>query len=206
MGIQFVRRLLCVIALSLALNACGKEEKRSSAALDGTFRWGTFPINIRVDESLLDRNRAEDDLMEAIRFWEKRAARHLFALSGWKSGDLPYTGSPENPSDLLENVIFFQAPWPHDPRVAGKTIYFAENGIIRKGAIFLNAETDLCSGLCRNEQNRTSRRKLLAHELGHLLGLNHVDDRENVMFPEILPGGSLQKLKVEEAAFLRLVK
>ena len=202
----FCTRFFTILLLALALTACGKDQKKSANALVGEAHWPTFPVSIKVDEFLLDSGWAEDDLRAAFRFWEEKAGRHLFQVSSWRSGAAPYTGNPADPSELLDNVIFFQDPWPFEERIAGKTIVFAREEYIEKAAIFLNTRTSLCSGLCIDEPGRTSRRKLLAHELGHFLGFPHTDERANVMYPEILPGGSLDGLTVDLSLLKKLTQ
>lgn len=213
MRTHFLRRLslrlcrLSIVFAALTLSGCGKEEKRVEAALTtGDFRWASFPVALRADEALLDGGWAEDDLLAAIQFWEKKAGRTLFTLNKWRTGDIPYYGDPSKPTDIVENVIFLQSPWPHEKKVAGKTFFFANGNTIQKAAIFINAHTDLCRGSCYNEPTRTSRRKLLAHELGHFLGfVGHSGALNDIMYPEILPGGSLEDLTVDEALLRNLV-
>lgn len=188
--------LLAILLAVLTLTACAKEKKAHNG-VEGDNRWENFPVTVRADEFLLNDGLAQEDLLAAVKFWEERAGRQLFHIGVWRSGVAPYSGEASDPSDILENVIFFQNPWPFEERIAGKTILISKDGIIQKAAVFLNTKTALCSGLCIDEPGRTSRRKLLAHELGHFLGFPHIDDRSNVMYPEILPGGSLDEVSAD---------
>ncbi len=199
-------RFLALFMIALLLTSCGRDRKKSEDALAGESRWASFPVTLRVDAFLLDEGMAQDDLSAAISFWEGRANRQLFSTGFWRSGAPPFRGNPADPSEILENTIFFQTPWPFEDRIAGKTVLFSHEGYIQKAAIFLNMRTSLCSGLCINEPGRTSRRKLLAHELGHFLGFPHTDDRENIMYPEILPGGELDHLTVDTGLLQKLLR
>lgn len=199
-------RLLTFLLVVFALTACAKDKRKMDSALAGESRWATFPVPLRVDEFLLDDGMAQDDLRAAIEFWENRAGRQLFTTGTWRSGAAPYNGNPADPSEILENVIFFQNPWPFEERIAGKTILFSQDGLIQKAAVFLNTTTSLCSGYCIDEPGRTSRRKLLAHELGHFLGFPHTEERNNIMFPEILPGGALDGLSVDAQLLKKLTQ
>jgi hypothetical protein len=193
---------------ALALSGCGKESERTSTELGvGGLRWGTFPVEVQVDAFLLADPKATADLNDAIAFWEEKAGKRLFTIAGsWDSAQKPFSGPIGDPTELLANVILFQGPWPFDNRIAGKTVVHSTNGTISRAVIFLNAETALCGQDCRNDGSEVSRRKLLAHELGHYLGLGHNQDRSDVMYPEILQGGSLEGLKVDESLLTSLTQ
>lgn len=202
--LRFTTALLLVL---FTLTGCGKEaEERTSAELGlGDIRWGSFPVQVQVDAFLLADSNATADLNDAIAFWETKAGKPLFVIAGsWDSANKPFTGPAENPNELLGNVIFFQGPWPFDRNIAGKTIVHSSNGTIENSIIFLNAETNLCSHNCTYASGNVSRRKLLAHELGHFLGLGHNGEQTDIMYPEILQGGSLTGLSVDEARLSQL--
>lgn len=203
--------LLLLLLLIISLSGCGKDQERDVTVFgSGDWRWASFPVSLRADASLHDGGFAEEDLLSAVAFWEGKAGKTLFALDSWPTGLAPFSGRLEDPDTLLGNVIFFQAPWPNQGewgrRVAGKTVVHISGKAIQHAVVFLNGETELCAALCEGygEHNMTSRRKLLAHELGHFLGFAHVQDRDSVMYPEILPGGRLDELKVDEGLLRKL--
>jgi len=197
---------LLILLPALFLAGCGKEAQRTSAELgSGNLRWSSFPVEIKVDAFLLSDYDATVDLQDAISFWETKAGKPLFSVVGaWDNATNPYTGRPENPEELLGNVIFFQGPWPFDPKIAGKTIVHSSNGVIESSVIFLNADTHLCAYDCSIENGDVSRRKLIAHELGHFIGLGHSGDMADIMYPEILPNGQLSGLNVNDPLLRRL--
>lgn len=198
-------RALYLFACLLAVlgTACGKVQ--SSPALgSGELRWSTFPISLYADPLLIHDPIAADDLEEALSFWESLAGKQLFELKGAWNGPKPFTGEPANPDSVLVNGIFFYGPWPFEPEVAGRTIVFSEGAQIQASAVLLNPDTELCYSECTDEPDKTSRRKLIAHELGHLIGFNHSDDVGDVMYPAILPGGVLDDLKVDPELLRKL--
>jgi hypothetical protein len=199
---------IALVLLLPVLMGCGKEIERRSADLAlGEMRWGSFPVPIRVDAYLLSEPSGTADLRDAMDFWEYKAGRQLFVLEGaWDSSQPPYAGPVNSPSRLLGNVILLQGPWPFDPRVAGKTILHSSNGTIEHSIILLNAETHLCAADCLGQDGSVSRRRLLAHELGHLLGLGHASSKNDIMYPEILPGGSLAAMEINESMLYELTR
>lgn len=199
-SLRFTLGLLLLIPL---LTGCGREEAGAELG-SGALRWNSFPVDIQADETITDDVHSKEDLLAAISFWEHRVdGRPLFRLQarGWDSSELPYSGNPENPDRISANVIFFKSPWPFPSGVAGKTVVRASNNQIEAGLVFLNGEKNLCRGDCTVG---ISQRKLIAHELGHLLGFAHSNDRADIMYPEILPADLLESATVDEALLIKL--
>jgi hypothetical protein len=194
------------------LAGCGKDSRTASAFGAGNVRWASFPVDLQVDAALQDGGPAQEDLLAAVAFWENRAGKRLFSLRAWQEGQLPYTGNVTDPETLLANALLFQNPWPNTrdwtPQVAGKTVVHSTGEHINHAVIFLNGQTPLCGGPCDQpgEHEQTSRRRLIAHELGHFLGLTHVSDLHNIMYPEIQAGGALDTETVDEHWLVHLTE
>jgi hypothetical protein len=209
LGRNIVLSRLLLLFIGLSLYACGSDgEKRTFAALGSqNIRWANFPVSLEVDPKLTTDPQALADLQDAFRFWEERAGKPLFTLKGdWNSSDPPFRGSVNNPEALLGNVIFFQNPWSLDNQVAGNTIVHSTDGVISNAIILLNPDTHYCAGDCNDSLWLLSRRKLIAHELGHFLGLGHAASENDIMFPKILVGGELSHLSVDEAGLKRVTQ
>lgn len=203
-------RLLILISslmVGAALGGCGRAERAPDPPSfeAGGFRWASFPVTLQPEPKFLSPRGAGRDLRAAISFWESRAGRQLFAVGAPWRGGLPYEGPTENPSSIRANAIFFQSPWTHEGDVGGKAVLLVRSEKITAGMILLDPGLSLCTGPCEDPGAATSLRKLLAHELGHLLGLPHAADPGNVMHAVLSPSGPLEALSVDLVALRPLV-
>jgi hypothetical protein len=188
-------RLVGSLLLLFLMSACG-------GAHNG---WKSFPVPLYVEQSLTSSQTFNSDFQDAMAFWENKAGKKLFDYKGaWSGQNTPYVGSPSNPESVTNNVVFFQTPWPFASTIVGQTMVTSASTEIQAAMIMINPSTSFCAGDCIGQSNRTSERKVLAHELGHFLGLNHVQDTANLMYPESLPGGSLDAVTIDDVTFKSL--
>lgn len=192
--------LLLLLISPVLLSACGK---------NGPTKWDSLPVAIYSDPSIANNPEKQADLQSAMSFWESKAGKRLFDYKGAWTGSNPYSGSPENPSSIAANVIFFLHPWAFAPNIAGQTIVRSNKKSIEGSIVMINPNTDSCAGDCTSAAGTnlglTSERKVFAHELGHFLGLSHVQDEKNIMYPTSLPGASLDAVIIDEKTFHDLV-
>lgn len=140
-----------------------------------------------------------------MRFWETKAGRKLFDFKGaWAQPQAPYTGTAGSPGTITSNVLLFQNPWPYAQNLAGVTTVNTTGTQIDGAVVMINSTTPMCSGDCVSGFGDTSQRKTIAHELGHFLGLPHVQDAANIMYPQVQAGGSLDTVVVDDAALQAL--
>lgn len=190
-------RLFGVIAILTLVSGCAKEHKG----------WSSFPVTIYADPALIADGEAHADLNDAMSFWEAKAGQKLFNYKGaWKGQSPPYTGTASAPGTILGNVVFLQNPWPLAQNIAGLTTITRSDEGIQASMIMMNPEIPFCTGSCTNDNESPGQRIAFAHELGHFLGLEHVKDEKNVMYPTVLPGGRLTDIQVDETALKDLIE
>jgi hypothetical protein len=174
--------------LFVLLSACGR----------GQSGWNAFPVPVYVDQQVMSSASARADFEEGMKFWEDRVGKKLFEVKGvWNGGELPYSGDAKNPDQIRENVVFVHRSWPFSMGFVGMTVVKPfDDG--QRAMVMINPDTAFCNGDCNFDYSRTSLRKTFAHELGHFLGLGHVDSRADIMYPTSLPGGTLDHLTADE--------
>ena len=148
------------------------------------WRSGAYPIELRVS-SALDSCEAAS-VLAAVTWLEARTDRDLFA---------PITVPPTDPAVIglaVEGVISIApAERLSTPRTAGETrrpVYVGTR-VIHSATI----DVSVCSP------------GVVAHELGHGLGLDHVDDADRLMFPVILGGWGLSDGELAQMGGARVV-
>ncbi|MBI3555002.1 MAG: matrixin family metalloprotease [Deltaproteobacteria bacterium] len=197
-------RLFSLLAvLLLVVSGCAKDNsKNGNGNANG---WSSFPVTIYAGANVVSSPAAVSDMNDAMKFWEAKAGRKLFDYKGtWAKQSAPYTGTAAAPGTVTSNVLMFQSPWPYAPNLAGVTTVNTTGTQIDGAVVMINASTPLCTGDCIASVGDTSERKTFAHELGHFLGLAHVQDPANIMYPQIQAGGSLDNVIVDDAALQSL--
>ncbi len=189
-------RLVTTLIITLSLSACG------GASHTG---WQSLPVAIYADNNIVNSNQAMADLQDAFRYWDQKAGKTVFDFKGQWARGLPYSGDPTKPSSILGNVIFFANPWPYASNFVGMTTVESGSGGINAAMVMINGGVNFCTGDCAFD-SRTSARKTFAHELGHFIGLSHVSDPNDIMYPSALPGGSINQLGVDTATLRTLTQ
>jgi hypothetical protein len=188
--------LALFLMYSFFSTGCAPDTSESSR----TQGWSAFPVPIYSDSSLSASSAAQTDFKDAMGFWESKAGRKLFDYRGqWTGQNPPYTGSALSPETILGNVVLLQNPWPFAQNIAAQTTTKKIENNIDSSVIMVNPNTPFCSSDCLF-QTGTSLRRAFAHELGHFLGLDHSDDKTNIMYPTIQTGASLSDLQVDAGA------
>jgi len=181
--------------------------------------WTNYPVAVYADSTVTSSPAKTQDLTDAIAFWEQQAGKKLFDYKGEWTGGAPYSGDPGNISAIQANVVMFQNPWPFNSDYAGQTTTLTTNTQINNAVVMINPNVEFCSADCADSTSPnptptkaapttttpTSERKTFTHELGHFLGLVHVQDTTNIMYPTIQPGGTLDNVTIDKVAFEALL-
>lgn len=176
--------------------------------------WYEIPISFRIGEKF--DHLQKDALLKAIGSWEKVVGKKLFHFEGVHKGV-----SGDSFKDLyssLEDGInghYIDSNWrkTHKPTVVLATTIWDNlgSGAIGRADIRFNAENyiigDSLALASQGNKEVVDMQSLAAHEIGHLLGLAHVNNNINpysIMNPTLFIGEGLTSRKLSRGDIVRI--
>jgi len=180
--------------------------------------WSTLPIRFKVDQSLSPEQKT--GLIKAMTTWEMAVGKKLFVFEGvhvgvtgdsfpdlysslddrvnghYLDGDWSKTGK----KDVVLATTIWENSRDNAKKITTADIRFNSNHYLIANAI--TAASD-------DEREIVDMETLAMHELGHLLGLTHVNgfvDRNSVMSPTVYIGSGLTNRLLSKGDIERLQK
>ena len=167
-------------------------------AVDG---WNSLPVPVKFSRDLSPEQRANQDA--AMNTWEQAVGKKLFQVTGvdTKSGD----DFPDLYSSLNDDVngYYLDKNWAKTGKaeyVLATTIWNngSSNDVMTKADIRFNGTAYIIGDSLKikstNTQEVVDMQSLALHELGHFLGLSHIDpsvDATSIMNPSLYIGEGL---------------
>lgn len=177
--------LLITLAFLVASRAEAEGYSLKQAESGALLHWRQPAVTIALHASMIDRFRdgeAEEALAAAIATWGDAGAGPELVYAGRiEAGPGHRRGAPSNGVYLLD-------PWPYEKNLLAVTIssFDTRTGELLDADILVNGEEDICG---RGDPLRYDLSTILAHELGHLLGLGEAEASPSAtMYPRIARG------------------
>lgn len=142
-----------------------------------------FPITLAVNDSVPENYRAV--IQKALKHWNDAANFEIFVLD-------PNINKSMEPKEDGANVIYWRSSWDKNKSdLQASTNLYWTNQETREADILLNAHDFKITD--NPKADEIDLESLLVHEMGHILGLGHIDGKDSVMISKLAFGEKRQQ-------------
>jgi hypothetical protein len=167
-GNTVIKYIFFVSLISISALSCGKADH------DGIHRWKKTEIEFYINKNA--NATSEDAIKYAFGKWQEAVGpRFTFTCAGRNWAGVIHDG---------KNTISFTSDWPkYIPfgNVAFCYKWYDCAGNIEEADIILNSSLAKFTSLATKKEDSYYIEGICMHEIGHLLGLKHIDDEASLM-------------------------
>lgn len=198
----------CVLAIGIGLQACGMKPAAQDSCNfvqnsdQQRVSWGSqTPVVLYIDQSVPATY--YDSIKRAAQAWNNGVGREVVKIGGLTSN------RPSSSPDGI-NLIYFQRNWDGErSEQARTTIYWAGDRIYEADIKVNDRDFDFF-GADTPTAGKLDMESLMIHEIGHVLGLRHMETAGSVMQPTLsgattfnMNAGFRRKLTTEDQNSIR---
>ena len=195
-----MRPVPTILLAALAASAVPRASARTDVLRTrsgSVVHWATSAITIGFEASAPSRTVTPTAATEAL----------LAAVEAWNEvPELPLRFRVVTAPEPTVRVKFCRGKWTGDVDVLGKALFTADisTGVVTSAVVEINECDHAFLAPDEVQNGRFDLQAVIAHELGHVLGLAHSDDPDALMFPHG-GGGGLRSPKADDRAKIALI-